>query len=147
MTTWLRVTEIARRTNLSRRYWQRRFGRGDVPGVRQIDFGRRRLFLVDRRAFETWWAQRLLAIPTSPSGRAHEIKATTDVPDENAPGAIATAAPHLVAENTSVHSQHAQRTPRRRSLTLQRDPRQQTFAFDDTSIETGSDGRPKCDEP
>jgi hypothetical protein len=59
MTTWLRVREIARLTNLSRRYWQRRFAAGDVPGARQVEFGRRRLFIAERRLFEPWWANQL----------------------------------------------------------------------------------------
>lgn len=64
MTAWLRITEIAKRTNLSRRYWQRCFARGDVPGARQVQLGRRRLFLADRSQFEAWWAQRMLVIPS-----------------------------------------------------------------------------------
>jgi hypothetical protein len=62
MTTWLRITQIARQTNLSRRYWQRRFARGEVPGARQVQFGQRRLFLADRHQFEAWWALHLLCV-------------------------------------------------------------------------------------
>ena len=62
MTTWLRITQIARLTNLSRRYWQRRFARGEVPGARQVQFGQRRLFLADRHQFEAWWARHLLCV-------------------------------------------------------------------------------------
>lgn len=66
MTTWLRITQIARQTNLSRRYWQRRFARGEVPGARQVQLGQRRLFLADRHQFEVWWAQQLLRVSILP---------------------------------------------------------------------------------
>lgn len=61
-TDWLRVSEIAEITRLGRRYWQRRFARGDVPGARQIILGRRRLFVAQRVEFEPWWAEQLQAI-------------------------------------------------------------------------------------
>ncbi len=64
-TSWLRVGDIARLTSLSRRYWQRRFARGDVPGARQINFGGRRLFIAERRIFEPWWSSQLHDVETS----------------------------------------------------------------------------------
>jgi hypothetical protein len=65
MTKWLRVTEIARLTNLSRRYWQRRLARGDVPGARQIDLGQRRLFVAERSLFAPWWTGQLRELATA----------------------------------------------------------------------------------
>jgi hypothetical protein len=70
-TIWLRVRDIARLTNLSRRYWQRRFARGHVPGSRQVRLGDRRLFLVDQSCFEPWWAKQLRMIDRGETQLTH----------------------------------------------------------------------------
>lgn len=113
MTTWLRVTQIARQTNMSRRYWQRRFARGDVPGARQVQFGQRRLFLADRYQFEAWWALHLQGVP---------ILA----------GPQPMAAPKSRAPNHSTTTlTRKRRLQRAATSAMPKDSEQRTFAFDE----------------
>jgi len=113
MTTWLRITQIARRTNLSRRYWQRRFARGEVPGARQVRFGQRRLFLADRHQFEMWWANHLVAV--APSAGLPQIASTNG----------------FAAKPLTTNSFIRPRNQRSRPLAAQPDSGQRSFVFDE----------------
>jgi hypothetical protein len=53
----LRLTEIAQRTRLSLRYWQRQAAAGKVPSARYLQCGKRRIFVVDADRFADWWAR------------------------------------------------------------------------------------------
>jgi hypothetical protein len=127
---WLRITEIAQLTNLSRRYWQRRFARGDVPGARQVQFGRRRLFLVNRRQFETWWTQRILVIPASQDLNEKKMAEVDAAPGVQT-SATTTASTRSSFADVSTIRATQRRRPTGTSLSMQRsDPRQRAFAFD-----------------
>lgn len=143
MTQWLRVTEIARLTNLSRRYWQRCFVRGDVPGARQVRFGRRRLFLADRRQFEAWWAQRMLVISSTDTLGEIESAASVRAPEEQA--SVATTAPTRpsFAAGSTRRATRSGRPLLTRASKQRCDPRQKAFAFD----ERESDQQPGTDSP
>lgn len=54
----VKLSEIARRTGLSLRYWQGRAARGALPGAKVVDLspGTRR-YLVDSTAFDAWWGR------------------------------------------------------------------------------------------
>ena len=117
MTTWLRVRDIARLTNLSRRYWQRRFARGEVPGAWQIELGHRRLFIAERKLFEPWWAGQLREITI--------VNLQLSQAGDPEPSAEAKA---------SCLSQVSQtRGGRRRRAGRTVDPRQRDFGFQQTS--------------
>jgi hypothetical protein len=145
MTQWLRVTEIAKRTNLSRRYWQRCFARGDVPGARQVRFGRRRLFLADRRQFETWWKQRMLVIPASDILNEIKMAAAIQAPEAQTPEATTVPTRPSSADGSTIRAIWNRRPPQTRSSKRRRDPRQQTFAFDQDRPDSHSDMDNTCD--
>jgi len=50
-----RVSDLPGLTGFSMRYWQRRVAAGHVPGCREVACGKRRVFLIDSAAFESWW--------------------------------------------------------------------------------------------
>ena len=130
VTTWLRVTEIAQRTNLSRRYWQHCFARGDVPGARQVQFGRRRLFLAERRQFEAWWAQRMLIIPQQQHRSETEPASAGETIDGRPTGvAPQPSAPTAIRQSKNRGAQKSGHVRSHSSATLG-DPRQQKFVFD-----------------
>ena len=54
----IRVQELAERTGMSVRYWQRRIASGEVPGCSSLDCGKRRMFLIDSDTFDVWWKSR-----------------------------------------------------------------------------------------
>jgi len=47
----IKISEVARLTGLSMRYWQRRALRGDMPGAHYFETGNRRIYFVDRDRF------------------------------------------------------------------------------------------------
>lgn len=55
----IRTSDIASMTGLSQRYWQRRLGSGEIPGVASLQLGKRWTFIVDRDAFAAWWQKQL----------------------------------------------------------------------------------------
>jgi hypothetical protein len=114
MTIWLRVSDVARLTSLSRRYWQRRFARGDVPGSRQVNFGSRRLFLVNRAAFHPWWTTQMTGI----------------VKRDNATDAISTFGRLSPATTTVLVPTTVARRKHRRSVKTVIDARQHDFGFE-----------------
>jgi len=50
----MRISEVAALTGLSARHWQRRAASGQVPGVRELWCGERRIFFIDREKFLPW---------------------------------------------------------------------------------------------
>lgn len=146
MTQWLRVTEIAKRTNLSCRYWQRCFARGDVPGARQVRFGRRRLFLAERRQFETWWKQRMLVIPASNILDDIQMAVAIQAPEARIPEATTVPTLPSFADGSTIRAISNRRPPLTRSSKRRRDPRQQTFAFDQGQPDSQSGTDNTCDD-
>lgn len=55
----IKISEVARLTGLSMRYWQRRALRGDMPGAHYFETGNRRIYFVDRDRFTSWWSKQL----------------------------------------------------------------------------------------
>lgn len=53
----IKISEVARLTGLSMRYWQRRALRGDMPGAHYFETGNRRIYFVDRDRFTSWWSK------------------------------------------------------------------------------------------
>ena len=58
----IKISEVARLTGLSMRYWQRRALRGDMPGAHYFETGNRRIYFVDRDRFTSSSASRRLPI-------------------------------------------------------------------------------------
>jgi predicted Fe-S protein YdhL (DUF1289 family) len=54
--TDIRLPDIAERTGLSLRHWQREAAAGRVPSARYLQCGKRRIFVVDADRFADWWA-------------------------------------------------------------------------------------------
>lgn len=59
MTALIRVSEVAARTGLSLRYWQRFIAGGNAPWAKSFPTGRQRIFLIDSQAFDAWWQSQL----------------------------------------------------------------------------------------
>lgn len=66
MSDLIRVSDIAKRTGLSARHWQRLISAGKAPWARYVDFGKRRTYLVDSEAFGAWWASQLKEVSPCP---------------------------------------------------------------------------------
>lgn len=64
--TDLRISDIARMTGFSMRYWQRRATVGDIPGTRMIRLGERHTFLVDEKTFDGWWRAQQVEVKPCP---------------------------------------------------------------------------------
>lgn len=64
----IRISDVAELTGLSVRYWQRRAGSGEMPGVKEDIHGSRRIFRFDRDTFEKWWAAQKQPVTYLPPG-------------------------------------------------------------------------------
>ena len=74
----LRISDIADKTGLSMRYWQRRAALGDIPGTSEQRFGTRRMYFVDAEAFDAWWpSQRTPVKPCPKTSRSAVASGTT----------------------------------------------------------------------
>lgn len=62
----LRLTDIADRTRMSLRYWQRQAALGVIPGTRVLASGRRKEYFFDEAAFVPWWEAQLRPVPYQP---------------------------------------------------------------------------------
>ena len=63
---YVRLSQIAKLTGLSPRYWQKRVASEEVPGVKTLRCGNGKLYLVDVATFYLWWNAQLDPVPTCP---------------------------------------------------------------------------------
>jgi hypothetical protein len=70
----LRVSDLEEITGLSMRYWQRRVAAGEVPGAKELVCGKRRIFMIERAAFEAWYF-RSPAVPRLRMRRKQNVSA------------------------------------------------------------------------
>lgn len=59
----LRLSQIAAKTGLSIRYWQRAAAAGKLPGAAYVVLGDARRYVVDAETFEHWWKSQRREIP------------------------------------------------------------------------------------